>query len=109
MSTPAEALRGGAQDFRAAVVPGDVGDDAVEAAAGAAVLGGILGFLERRPVELDGDDAGAGVEQAERHHPAEATPGAGYDSDFSVKCSGRGPVHGQPPPFWRDAIIDDCG
>jgi hypothetical protein len=103
----AETLGGGAQNFRAAVVPGDVGGDAVETLAGAAILGGVLGFLERRSIEFDGDNAGAGVKQPERHHPAEAAPGAGHNGDFSVKCSGRCSGHGQPPVC--DTIIDARG
>ena len=31
----------------------------------------------------------AGIEQAERHHPADAAPSPGYDRDFSLKCSGH--------------------
>ena len=85
----AEMLDGGAHDFRRAVVARDVGDDALDALAGAALIGAAFGFLERRRVDLDGGDARAGFEQSERHHLAEAAPGAGDDRDFSVKHSGH--------------------
>ena len=93
----AEAFGGGAHDLRAAVVPADVGDDAVEAIAGAQilsgddVLGGLLRFVERRPFEIDGHDARAGFEEAERHHPAEPASRAGDDRDLTVECSGHAP------------------
>ncbi len=82
-------LDGGAHDFRRAVVARDVGDDALDALAGAALIGGAFGFLERRRIDLDCGDARAGFEQSERHHLAEAAPGAGDDRDFSIKRSGH--------------------
>ena len=89
ISSAAETLGGGAHDLRTAVVPGDVGEDAEEALAGAAVFGRRLGLLERRRVELDRGDAGAGVEQSERHRPAEPAPGAGDDGDFPSRIPGH--------------------
>src|SRR3984957_6950862 len=52
-------------------------------------MGAAFGFLERRRIDLDGGDARAGVEQSERHHLAEAAPGAGDDRDLSIKRSGH--------------------
>jgi hypothetical protein len=62
-----------------------------------------VGFLQRRRIDLDRGDARAGVEQAERHHLAEAAPGAGDDRDFSIKRSG----HDRPSFDCDVALLDD--
>ena len=98
---PAEALGAGAHDFRSAFIPGDVGDDAEEALAGAASSAALLRLLENRSVELDAGDTRACSEQAKRHDAAETAPGPGDDGDLSVKHSS----HCDSPPTIHQRLL----
>jgi hypothetical protein len=66
----------------------DVGTDAEESFAGAAIFDGVLRFLDDRSVKFDGGDSRPSIEQTKRHRPTETAPRSGDDRDFSVKTSG---------------------
>ncbi len=55
----------------------NVGTDAEEPFAGAALFDGVLRILDGRSVKFDGGDSRPGVEQTERHGPTETAPGSG--------------------------------
>src|SRR5262249_46669796 len=76
-----------------ALVVRDVGTEAEESFADAAIFDGVLRFLDGRSVKFDGGDSRPGIEQAKRHGLTETAPGSGDDRDFSVKTSGPCPGH----------------
>jgi hypothetical protein len=71
----------------------NVGTDAEESFAGAAIFDGVLRFFDGRSVKFDGSDSRSGIEQAKRHGSTETASGSGDDRDFSVKTSRPCPRH----------------
>jgi hypothetical protein len=71
----------------------DVGTEAEESFAGAAIFDDVLRFLDGRSVKFDGGNSRPGIEQAKRHGLTETAPGSGDDRDFSVKTPSPCPRH----------------